>query len=133
MQAEREGEMPEVVGRELHLLAAIRSVSSWIAITPALSTRISSGPSQAATKASMLAASISSRGATDTSSFPVLERMSAATRSPSSVLLTARVTAAPAPARARAVSMPIPDAPPVTMARFPPRSIPSTTSAAVVS
>ena len=38
---------------------------------------------------------------------------------------------APAPANARAVSTPMPEAPPVTMACLPVRSIPSTTSAAV--
>src|SRR3954452_4763142 len=109
------------------------SVSSWIAITPALLTRMSSGPSHAATKAPMLASSVSSRAATVTSSLPVLERISAATLSPSPVLRTARVTEAPAPASARAVSTPIPEAAPVTIARLPVRSIPSTTSAAVES
>jgi predicted pyridoxine 5'-phosphate oxidase superfamily flavin-nucleotide-binding protein len=46
---------------------------------------------------------------------------------------TASVTSAPAEAKARAVSVPIPEDPPVTMARFPLRSIPAMTSAAVVS
>src|SRR5689334_22749737 len=57
--------------------------------------------------------------------------MSAATRSPVSVLRTANVTAAPASASARAVSTPIPDDAPVTMARLPDRSTPAMTSAAV--
>ena len=65
--------------------------------------------------------------------FPVVAVMSAAVRSPASVSRTASVTSAPAPASARAVSTPIPDAPPVTIARFPERSIPATTSAAVES
>ena len=57
--------------------------------------------------------------------------MSSAVRSPAAMLRTARVTSAPAPASARAVSTPMPDAPPVTMARRPVRSMPSMTSAAV--
>jgi len=40
-----------------------------------------------------------------------------ATRFPASALRTARVTSAPAPASARAVSMPMPELAPVTMAR----------------
>jgi len=43
------------------------------------------------------------------------------------------VTAAPARANARAVSTPIPDPAPVTIARLPVRSTPATTSAAVES
>ena len=62
---------------------------------------------------------------------PVDRAISAAVRSPASTSRTASVTEAPAPASARAVSMPMPDAPPVTMARRPVRSMPSTTSAAV--
>src|SRR5262249_15758651 len=58
-------------------------------------------------------------------------RISAATRSPASVLRTASVTAAPAPASARAVSTPIPEDAPVMTARLPDRSTPATTSAAV--
>ena len=57
--------------------------------------------------------------------------MSAATRSPAAVSRTASVTSAPAPLSARAVSIPIPEAPPVTIARLPVRSMPATTSAAV--
>ena len=45
--------------------------------------------------------------------------MSAATRSPASGSRTARVTSAPAAASARAVSTPMPEAPPVTIARRP--------------
>ena len=59
--------------------------------------------------------------------------MSAAVRSPASMLRTARVTSAPAAASARAVSTPMPDAPPVTTARRPVRSTPAMTSAAVES
>jgi hypothetical protein len=52
---------------------------------------------------------------------------------PAAVSRTASVTSAPAEASARAVSTPIPDEPPVTIARWPCRSIPATTSAAVAS
>lgn len=41
------------------------------------------------------------------------------------------VTSAPASANARPLSIPMPDAPPVTTARMPVRFIPATTSAAV--
>src|SRR5215469_10089155 len=51
---------------------------------------------------------------------------------PAALLRTASVTLAPAVASARAVSTPIPLAPPVTIARLPPRSTPATTSMAVV-
>jgi hypothetical protein len=61
----------------------------------------------------------------------VVAVMSAAVRLPASVLRTASVTSAPASARARAVSIPIPDEEPVTIARLPLRSIPASTSAAV--
>src|SRR6185436_18716577 len=47
---------------------------------------------------------------------PVLSRISAATWLPVAVSRTASVTAAPAPASARAVSTPMPDAAPVTTA-----------------
>src|SRR5690242_17133095 len=57
--------------------------------------------------------------------------MSAATRAPAAMSRTASVTAAPALSRARAVSTPMPDAPPVTIARLQRRSTPATTSAAV--
>ena len=59
--------------------------------------------------------------------------MLAALRSPASVSRTARVTSAPALANARAVSIPMPDEAPVTIARLPERSMPSITSAAVES
>jgi len=48
------------------------------------------------------------------------------------VFRTARVTSAPAAARARAVSAPIPEDAPVTIARTPERSTPSSTSSAVL-
>ncbi len=66
-----------------------------------------------------------------TAPLPVLSRISAATRSPDEVLRTASVTDAPAAASARAVSTPIPDDAPVTMALLPVRSTPAMTSAAV--
>jgi hypothetical protein len=108
-------------------------VNGWIAITPALVIRMSSGRSHAATNAPMLARLVRSSDATSTLPLSMLERISAVTASPRAVLRTARVTAAPAPASALAVSTPMPDAPPVMIARLPARSIPSTTSAAVES
>jgi len=61
---------------------------------------------------------------------PVLVAMSAAVRCPASASRTASVTSAPALASARAVSTPMPDEPPVTIARLPESSMPSITSAA---
>jgi hypothetical protein len=101
------------------------------AIIPALPTRMCRGPSQAAANARTEAGSDSSSGATWMSLLPVVPVMSSAVRSPASVSRTARVTSAPALASARAVSTPMPEAPPVTTARMPVRSMPSTTSAAV--
>src|SRR3954463_6250655 len=106
-------------------------VSSGVAITPALFTKMSSGPVQARMKAATLIRSLRSMTPTSTLSFLVLSRISAATRSPYVVLRTARVTDAPAAASARAVSTPIPDEAPVTIAVLPVRSTPATTSAAV--
>jgi hypothetical protein len=102
------------------------------AIRPALLTRMCNGPSQRTAKARTEDWSARSRPATCTSLFPVLAMMSAVTWSPARVLRTARVTSAPAPASARAVSIPIPDAPPVTIVRMPVRSMPAITSAAVL-
>ena len=101
------------------------------AMTPALLTRMCSGPCQAAANAVTEARSARSNAATRTPPLPVVEEISAATRSPAAVSRTARVTSAPAPARARAVSTPMPDAPPVTTVRRPVRSMPATTSSAV--
>jgi hypothetical protein len=65
------------------------------------------------------------------SQLAVVVGMSAATREPAPVLRTARVAFTPDPASARAVPMPMVEAPPVTAARLPERSIPAATSAAV--
>src|SRR3954463_13108290 len=108
-------------------------VSSGVAITPALFTRMSSGPVQARTKAATVDRSPRSMTPTLTLSFLVLSRISAATRSPYVVLRTASVTDAPAAASARAVSTPIPEEAPVTIAVLPVRSTPAMTSAAVES
>jgi hypothetical protein len=62
---------------------------------------------------------------------PADRRSSAATVSATSTRRTAIVTAAPAPAKARTVSAPIPAAPPVTIAFRLARPTPATTSAAV--
>jgi hypothetical protein len=61
----------------------------------------------------------------------VLAVMLAAVRCPAARSRTASVTSAPALASARAVSTPMPDEAPVTMARVPARSMPSMTCAAV--
>jgi len=71
-------------------------------------------------------------GAIRTGLFPVLPMMSSAARRPASASRTASVTSAFALAKARAVAIPMPEAPPVTIARRPLRSTPETTSAAVV-
>ncbi len=71
VEPDRKREMAEVVGRELHLVALGEMVSSCQAITPALLLRMSCGPSQAATKESIEARSVSSKGTTLTASLPV--------------------------------------------------------------
>ncbi len=105
--------------------------ASGHAMTPALLTRMCSGPSHAAAKAATEARSARSSGATRTGAPPVVAAMSSAVRDLDAGKRTAIVTSAPAAASARAVSTPIPDAPPVTIARRPRRSTPSRTSAAV--
>ena len=75
--------------------------------------------------------SMRSRRATVTRSPSRLSLISAPTRTPASGLRTARVTSAPAEASGRAVSMPMRDEPPVTIARLSRRSVPATTSATV--
>ena len=75
-----------------------------------------SGPVQAPAKAATEAGSARSSGPTSTESLPVASLISVAVRSPASALRTASVTAAPALASARAVSTPIPDEAPVTIA-----------------
>jgi hypothetical protein len=99
---------------------------------PALLIRMCNASVQSAQKRRTEAMSASSSGLTSTASFPVEARISSATADAASGRRTASVTAAPADASVRAVSMPIPEAPPVTRARFPTRSTPRTTSAAVV-
>src|SRR5580704_11797399 len=91
----------------------------------------SSGPVQVAVKAITDAGSARSSRPTWTAVLPVVAVMSAAVRWPASASRTASVTSAPTLASARAVSIPMPDAPPVTIARRPVRSIPAMTSAAV--
>jgi hypothetical protein len=100
-------------------------------MTAALLTSMSSGPSQRATNAATDCGSARSSSDTRTSSLPVVSTMSAATFWPASVSRTASVTAAPALASALAVSMPMPEELPVTIARLPVRSTPATTSAAL--
>src|ERR1700681_4386137 len=101
------------------------------AIIPALLIRICRGPVQSAQNLLTEARSETSRDLTSTASLPVETRMSSATARAAAGRRTARVTAAPAALSAFAVSRPMPEAPPVTMARFPLRSTPSITSAAV--
>lgn len=98
---------------------------------PALLTRMCSGPSHAALNAATDAWSARSSGATKSCLLPVVAMTSWTVRSPAARSRTASVTSAPAPASARTVSMPMPDAPPVTTTRRPVRSTPATTSAAV--
>ena len=90
-----------------------------------------SGPSQSATKAATEPWSAKSSRATRSARLPVDAVMSAAARSPAAVSRTASVTSAPMAASVRAVSMPMPDEAPVTIARFPDRSMPAATSVAV--
>jgi hypothetical protein len=91
-------------------------------MTPALAMSRCSGPVHAAVKATTLEGSARSSARTR-----VGPSIAAAAWAPAVVSLTARVTSAPAPANARTVSTPIPDAPPVTIARIPVRSMPATT------
>lgn len=100
---------------------------------PALLIRMCSGPCQPAVNARTDSRSATSRRATWIASFPVALRRSAATCSPASGRRTASVTSAPLAARARAVSTPMPEPAPVTIARLPDRSTPSITSEAVLS
>jgi hypothetical protein len=101
-------------------------------ITPALLMSRLSGPVQFAAKAATDAWPERSSRPTRTA-LPVVAMMPAAVWWPAVVLRTARVTSAPALASARAVSAPMPDEPPVAIARLPDRSMPSITSAAVES
>ena len=102
-------------------------------MTPALLIRMCSGTVQPAAKAATDRWSARSSGRTWIAVLPVVAAMSAAVRSPAPTSRTARVTSAPAAASARAVSIPMPEEPPVTIARLPLRSMPATTSAAVES
>ena len=100
-------------------------------MTPALLTSRCSGPFQASTNVATDAWSDRSILAIRTFGLPVVAMMSAATGTAVSVLCTASVISAPQRASARAVSIPMPDAPPVTIARLPERTMPLATSAAV--
>ena len=111
MQPEREREVAEVVGGELHFLAARRQCQLWIGHHAGVVDQdVQRSAPMPATKARDAATGRRGRVApTMTASLPVLSLMSAATRSPAAVLRTASVTAAPAAASARAVSTPIPE------------------------
>ncbi len=100
--------------------------------TPALLTSRCSGPSQLCAKPSTEPGSARSSAATCSRWLPVEVVRSWAAAVPASVLRTARVTSAPAQASARAVSRPMPDDAPVTMARTPLRSTSRTTSSDVL-
>ena len=99
--------------------------ASGDAITPALFTRTCSGPFQASAERGDRPAI----GEVEIAHVDVgvARRRGdvAAVCSPASRLRTASVTVAPAPASARAVSTPMPDAAPVTMTRRPLRSMPA--------
>ena len=101
------------------------------AMMPALLTRICRGSCQLLAKLLIDAWSLRSRPATRTFRCPAAARISAATACPASGLRTASVTTAPASASARAVSTPMPDVAPVTMACLPIRSTPLRTWSAV--
>src|SRR5260370_26634196 len=105
--------------------------SSGSAMMPALLTRMCRGWSQAARKRRTESWSARSRASTDTCVLPVERTMPAAIPAAACGRRTARAPSAPAEARARAVSMPMPELAPVTMARLPDRSTPSITSDAV--
>ena len=119
VQPEREREVAQVVGRELHLLAAVGAAQLRIAMTPALLTRMCSGPSQAATNAATRRGRPARAGRPRPRRCRCVARMSAATRSPSRSAHGDGHRRRRRPARARAVSTPMPEAPPVTMARLP--------------
>jgi hypothetical protein len=103
-----------------------------LAITPALFTSTCNGPRHDDTNSRTDDRSVRSSSATFGAGVPVLAPMSFAARSPASTSRTASVTSAPASASALAVSIPIPDAAPVTTTDRPVRSIPATTSDAVL-
>jgi hypothetical protein len=89
---------------------------------PALFTRMCSGPVQPETNSPTEARSARSSRATRTRGLPPAALIADAAFSPASVSRTARVTSAPAPASTRAVSWPMPEEAPVTIARLPVRS-----------
>jgi len=130
VQAGGQGEVAQMVGGELISQPCGVRISG-VAMMPALLTRMCSGSSQLAVNAATAPWSASSSGATRTRVLPVPAAMSSAVCRPASRLRTARVTSAPALASARAVSTPIPEEAPVTIARRPDRPTPAMTSAAV--
>ena len=106
-QAEREREVPEVVGRELQLPALGRARLGGRHHAGVVDQHVQR-PVQAADEAAIDARSARSRCATCTPELPVVSTISPAVRSPAAMSRTASVTSAPVPASARAVSMPIP-------------------------
>jgi hypothetical protein len=105
------------------------------AITPALATRmwrVGWRARKRVAKARTECSEPSSSASTSTWGFPVVARTSAATDSPFGTSRAVRITCTPRAARTRAVSRPSPLDPPVTSATFPPRSMPSAASLAVV-
>src|SRR6478672_4950307 len=98
---------------------------------PALLSRTCSGPCHSPMNVLTEPWSDRSSRLTDTFELPVCTLISAATFLPDSIERTASVTSAPALAKLRAVSMPIPEDAPVTTTRLPTRSVPPTTSSAV--
>ena len=118
--------MPEVIGRELQLPSFRREVQLRYRhhacvvdqdVERSIPARDERGTERG-----------SARSSSATMAAPA---MSAASRRPAAVSRTANVTSAPAVPSARAVSLPMPDEAPVTIARLPLRSIPAMTSAAV--
>ncbi len=108
---------------------------SGVAMMPALLIRMCNGDFVARNESAKLRTlfqSARSMSAISTASLPVDLRMSSAAASALARERTGRMTRAPADASARAVSIPMPEEPPVTMAVLPFRSIPLTTSPACV-
>jgi len=120
VQTEREREVAEVVGRELASPSRAGSApSSGRAITARVVDEHVQRPAPAGHEGGDRHRVGEVQPADPQSVGAVVLLMSAAVRLPASVSRTASVTSAPAPARARAVSTPMPEEPPVTIARLP--------------
>src|ERR1700733_803556 len=120
----------EVCGK-LHLVSLPRSHQFRECHDPCVVNQNVKGTLHEPTNSLTEARSAKSRWATATFGLLVVSLIFSATILPASTFLTAKVTSAPVRANVLAVSIPIPDDPPVTMTRVSERSIPFTTSSAV--